>query len=289
MKYFYYIYIYHNVYLFKQKFIKMSITSFNNIALFIKRAEEYQTKEFIIEAFDYNKIGKVKDIKFIKKHNELGRNYHGVIVIFERWNMNALVQKLFNEMASSIDGTTKFYFEQHRYWIINVHRQKLPECVEIATVDASLSDKEKIIKLEELVKSMSAQMHYMQTRQERSERSTMDLELKESYHHLVNSELRYQLDEKDRDRKWAEDDLNEEIQKLREENESLRCRLALTAIDMVRKEFQIETLQQEQRDSSCILSYVENQTQEMKQMLRGVLDTDPIKPVIYSYIKEYIY
>ena len=267
----------------------MSITSFNNIALFIKRAEEYQTKEFIIEAFDYNKIGKVKDIKFIKKHNELGRNYYGVIVIFERWNMNALVQKLFNEMASSIDGTTKFYFEQNRYWIINVHRQKLPECVEIATVDASLSDQEKIIKLEELVKSMSAQMHYMQTRQERSERSTMDLELKESYHHLVNSELRYQLDEKDRDRKWAEDDLNEEIQKLREEKESLRCRLALTAIDMVRKEFQIETLQQEQRDSSCILSYVENQTQEMKQMLRGVLDTDPIKPVINSYIKEYIY
>jgi len=267
----------------------MSTTSFNNIALFIKRAEEYQTKEFIIEAFDSNKIGKVKDIKFIKKHNDFGRNYHGVIVIFERWNMNALVQRLFNEMASSIDGTTKFYFEPHRYWIINVHRQKLPECEEIATVDASLSDKEKIMKLEELVKSMSAQIHYMQTRQERSERSTMDLELKQTYHHLVNCELRSQLDEKDRDRKWAEDDLNEEIQKLREENESLRCRLALTAIDMVRKDFQIETLQQEQRDSSCVLSYVETQAQEMKQMLQGVLDTDPIKPVINSYIKEYLY
>lgn len=285
----YLLYIYHYVHLFTQKFIKMSTTSFNNIALFIKRAEEYQTKEFIIEAFDSNKIGKVRELKFIKKHNDFGRNYHGVIVIFERWNMNTLVHRLFNEMASSIDGTTKFYFEPHRYWIINVHRQKLHECEEIATVDASLSDKEKIIKLEELVKSMSAQIHYMQTRQERSERSTMDLELKETYHHLVNCELRSQLDDKDRDRKWAEDDLNEEILKLREENESLRCRLALTAIDMVRKDFQIETLQQEQRDSSCVLSYVENQAQEMKQMLRGVLDTDPIKPVINSYMKEYLY
>lgn len=283
----YLLYICRYVYLFTQKFIKMSTTSFNNIALFIKRAEEFQTKEFIIEAFDSNKIGKVRELKFIKKHNDLGRNYHGVIVIFERWNMNPLVQKLFNEMASSIDGTTRFYFEPHRYWIINVHRQKLPECEEIATVDASLSDKEKIIKLEELVKSMSAQIHYMQTRQERSERSTMDLELKETYHHLVNCELRSQLDDKDRDRKWAEDDLNEEIQKLREENESLRCRLALTAIDMVRKDFQIEKLQEEQRDSSCILSYVENQAQEMKQMLRAVLDTDPIKPVINSYMNEY--
>ena len=193
-------------------------TSFNNVALFIKRAEEYQTKEFIIEAFDFNKIGKIKDIKFIKKHNDFGVNYNGVIIIFERWNMNVLVQKLFNEMSSSIDGTTKFYFKPQRYWIINVHRQKLTECEEIATVDASLSDKEKIIKLEELVKSMSAQIHYMQSRQERSERSTMDLELKESYHQLVNYELRFQLDEKDLERKWAEDKLKEEMIKLREEN-----------------------------------------------------------------------
>jgi len=266
----------------------MSATSFNNIALFIKRAEEYQTKEFIIEAFNSNKIGKVKDIKFIKKHNDFGRNYHGVIVIFERWNMNTLVQRLFNEMSSSIDGTTKFYFEPHRYWIINVHRQKLPECEEITIVDTSLSDKDKIIKLEELVKSMSAQINYIQTRQERTERTTMDLELKTTHHHLVNCELRSQLNEKDRERKWAEDDLNEEIQKIREENESLRCRLALTAIDMSRKDIQIEKLKEEQRDSSCILSYIENQVQEMKQMFKGVLDTDPINPVINQYIRDYI-
>lgn len=267
----------------------MNSTSFNNVALFIKRAEEYHTKEFIVEAFAAKNIGKVREIKFIKKTSDFGKSYNGVIVIFEHWNMNKIVQTLFNEMSASPDGTTRFYFNDYRYWIINVHRQKLPECEEITTVDSSLSDKDKIIKLEELVKSMSAQIHYMQSRQERSERSTMDLELKETYHHLVNCELRSQLDEKDRDRKWAEDDLNEEIQKLREENESLRCRLALTAIDMVRKDIQIEKLQEEQRDSSCVLSYVENQSQEMKQMLQGVLDTDPIKPVINSYIKEYLY
>lgn len=266
----------------------MNSTSFNNIALFIKRAEEYQTNDFICEAFA-SKIGKVRELKFIKKHNDFGRNYHGVIVIFERWTMNPLVQRLFNEMAVSIDGTTKFYFEPHRYWIINVHRQHLSECQEIATVDASLSDKDKISKLEELVKSMSAQIHYMQTKQERSERSTMDLEHKETYHGLVNMELRSQLEQKDWEQKWAEDELKEQLAKLREENESLRCCLALYGIYMSRKDIQIEKLKEEQRDSSCILSYVENQTKEMKQMLQGVLDTDPIKPVINSYIKEYLY
>lgn len=264
-------------------------TTFNNVALFIKRAEEYQTEEFIIETFASNNIGKVKDVKFIKKHNDIGRNYHGVIVIFERWNMNRLVQTLFSEMAASSDGTTKFYFDSNRYWIINVHRQKLPECEEMTVVDKSLSDKDKISKLEELVKSMSAQIYYMQNRQEKSERTMMDLENKETYHHLVNMELRSQLEEKDWEKKWAEDDFNEEIEKLRKENEILRCRLDFTAVDLARKDTQCEKLQEELSDSKYILSYVENQAQEMKQMLKAVLDTDPVKPVINTYMKEYLY
>ncbi len=272
----------------QKKLIKMN-TTFNNVALFIKRAEEYQTEEFIIETFASNNIGKVKDVKFIKKRNDIGRNYHGVIVIFERWNMNRLVQTLFSEMAASSDGTTKFYFDSNRYWIINVHRQKLPECEEMTVVDKSLSDKDKISKLEELVKSMSAQIYYMQNRQEKSERSMMDLENKETYHHLVNMELRSQLEEKDWEKKWSEDDLTEEIEKLREENEILRCRLEFTAVDLARKDTQCEKLQEELSDSKHILSYVENQAQEMKQMLKAVLDTDPVKPVINTYMKEYLY
>jgi hypothetical protein len=263
-------------------------TTFSNVALFIKRAEENQTKEFIIEAFDSNNIGKVKDVKFIKKHNAIGRNYNGVIVIFETWNMNRLVQTLFSEMASSPDETTKFYFNKFRYWVINVHRQKLSECEETTLVDQSLSGKNKISKLEELVKSMSAQIFYMQNRQEKSERTMMDLECKETYHHFVNMELRSQLEEKDWEKKRAEDELNEELQKLREENEILRCRLAFSAIDLVRKDTQCEKLKQEIQDGSCILAYVENQAQEMKQMLRTVLNTDPVNPVINMYIKEYL-
>ena len=54
----------------------MNSTSFTNVALFIKRAEEYQTKEFIIEAFDSNNIGKVRDVKFIKKNNDIPANFN---------------------------------------------------------------------------------------------------------------------------------------------------------------------------------------------------------------------
>jgi hypothetical protein len=170
-------------------------TTFNNVALFIKRAEEYQTKEFIVEAFASNHIGKVKDVIFITKHNNFGKRYNGVIVFFERWNMNELVQTLFDEMSVSPDGTTQFYFDSHRYWIINVHREILPECNEHTIVDSSLPDKERIEQLEALVKSMSAQLFYMQTKQEREERYRMELEHKDTRHQLINSELRSQIDQ----------------------------------------------------------------------------------------------
>lgn len=256
-------------------------SSFNNVALFIKRAEEYQTKEFIVNAFDLNKIGKVKDVKFIKKTNDYGKNYNGVIVIFERWNSNRMVQNLFTEMAASNDGTTKFYFDNYKYWIINVHRQKLPECEEILTVDPGLTDTERINQLEELVKSMTSQIFYMQSRQEKAERELMENELKETYHRLFNMELRAQLQEKDWEKDRSEKKLKKQIETLQEENEMLRNCLDL-------KVTQNALLEEEVRDGSCVIEYVENQAQEMKQMLRAVLETDPIKPVINTYIKEYL-
>ena len=261
-------------------------SSFNNVALFIKRAEEYQTKEFIIQAFNINYIGIVKDVKFIKKNNDFGKIYNGVIVIFERWFSNKKVETLFKEMSSSKDGSTKLFIDQYKYWIINVHKQKLPECEETSIVDQSLPDKERIAQLEALVKSMNSQIFYLQNKQEKSERELMDKEQKETYHHLLNMELKSQLEEKNWEKRWAEDKLNQEIIQLKEENDYLRCKLALTAIDMTMIETQNEKLQEEVREGECILEYIQNQAKDMKMLLRGVLETDPIKPVINNYMKE---
>ena len=241
-------------------------TTFNNVALFIKRAEEFQTKEFIMDAFASNNIGKVKDVKFIKKKQEMGNSYNGVIVVFESWNNNRLVEKLFQEMSLSSDGTTKFYYTPYRFWFIKVHRQSLPDANESVIVDTSLPDKERIEQLETLVKSMASQMYYMQTRQERSERLMMDCERKDTQHHLYNMELQTQLNEKDMERSWVEDEFKEEIEKLRNENVSLRCKLGLNGIELARKEQECSQLRQELSDNKCILDYVKNQQKEMQNM-----------------------
>ena len=169
--------------------------SFNNVSLYIKRAELECTKEAIGEAFAYNNIGIVHDVRFIKKTDNAGRDYHGAIVIFERWFMNSRVKELLEKMDSSADGTTKFTYDYRgRYWYINVYKSQNKEYV---TVDSSLPDKERIEALENSVQSMAAQIHHSALRQERTERQLMESEEKNYRYALLNMDLRSQLEDKD--------------------------------------------------------------------------------------------
>ena len=135
---------------------------------------------------------------------------------------------------------------------------------------------------------MTAQMYYMQTRQERSERTMMECERKDTQHHLYNVELRSQLDDKDIERTLIDDEYTEEIQRLHSENETLRCRIGLTAIDLARKEHECSQLRQEISDNICILDYVENQKKEMLDILMTVDNSDPIRQYIDLYITDYV-
>lgn len=217
------------------------MASFNNISLYIKRADLYCTKDFICNVFVTNGIGIVKDIKFINKTDGAGREYHGVIVIFERWFMNPTVIKLLEDMDSSPDGTTKFIYDYHgRYWYINVHKQVVPESETISIVDPTLPDKQRIDELEKLAQSMSAQMHHMQRRQERTERQLMEVEGKQSHQVLCNMELRFQLEDKDMEIECIKKDREKALKHAKDEVTILKSRLALMEIDLVRKDEEIK-------------------------------------------------
>ena len=251
-----------------------------NKSLFIKRAEEYQTKEFIINVFHKKNIGKVNDVTFIKKQNNVGKSYNGVIVTFEKW----YIRDLIDEINSSQNGTVKFNFN-NSYWFINVHKEpeKEPEKEPLTDIDinslldcSTLSDKERIKQLEDLVKSMSSKINYMQTRQERSERNMMDYEHKDTQHHLNNIELHAKLEDKDVEQTWIAADFKEDMETLISENQLLRSHLE-------RKYYECVGLCEELREKTCMLSYSENQITEMKQLLRPDDDNHPIK----EYIKQY--
>jgi hypothetical protein len=237
-----------------------------NVSLFIKRAEEYQTKEFISNIFHNKNIGKVNDVKFIKKQNHTGKSYNGVIVSFEKWYNNNLL----NEIHSAENGTFKFNFN-NSYWFINVHKEVYEECKEIILPN-NLSDTERIKQLEDLVKSMSSQINYLK---ERSERTIMDYEHKHTQQHLNNIELRAQLDDKDAERNWIESDFKEDIETLKDENLILSAHLE-------KKYYECEKLKEELTEQTCMLLYTQNQITEMKLLIRPD-DNHPIQ----EYIKQY--
>jgi len=245
-----------------------------NKSLFIKRAEEYQTKEFIINVFHKKNIGKVNDVKFIKKQNNVGKSYNGVIVTFDKCN-NPL-RDLIDEIITN--GTVKFNFN-NSYWFINLHKEPEKDDIDInidINTQLDCSIEERIKQLEDLVKSMSSKINYMQTRQERSERIIMDYEHKDTQHHLNNIELHALLEDKDVEKTWIEADFKEDIDTLKAEN------LVLCA-HLERKYYECEKLKEELKDKTCMLSYCENQITEMKQLLRPDDDNHPIQ----EYIKQY--
>lgn len=242
------------------RIIKMN----NNISLYIKRAEQHHTKEFIEAAFASNKIGQIRELTFIKKTDTNGREYNGVIVMFEYWNMNILVKKLMDQMAVSQDGTTRFTFDSYkgRYWIVNVYKQpQLNLNLDLEPEKPSaLPDKERILELEKLVKSMEAQMHYAQTRQEKTERQLMKSEHDDTQTRLYNMDLRCQVESAERLTQWTVQKIQKELVSVKEESGVLKSQNACLFANLLRKQKECEELRQEVYDEQCIAEYLANET-----------------------------
>jgi len=234
----------------------------NNISLYIKRAEQHHTKEFIDAAFATNKIGQIRELKFIKKTDTNGREYNGVIVMFEYWNMNIIVKNLLDQMSASQDGTTRFTFDSYkgRYWIVNVYKAPFEPALEPALEKTILSDKERMLELEKLVKSMEAQLHYSQIRQEKTERQLMETEHDDTQSRLYNMELRCQVESAERLKRWSIQKIQKELVSVKEESDVLKCQNVCLSIDLVRKKKECEELRQEMYDEKCMANYVKKET-----------------------------
>ena len=242
------------------------MASSHNIALYIKRIEIIQSNESVIrKIFELNGIGIVNDVTFTKKTDNSGREYNSAIVTFSQVFLNTEVKKLLDDMESSKDGTTKFIYDRNgRYWFINMYKPKIQtvdlECEELIPIDVNLSDKERIIALENLVRSMSVQTKYFLTQSEKVERKLMDYEQTESRQHLCNIELRYQLEDKDI-----------EINKIKKECQDdvlrYKVRLACVQIDLNRQVMECDMLKQELSDERNITMFLQEELNNLREQI----------------------
>ena len=156
-------------------------------SIFIKRAETYITEETIINIFRTNNIGEVSSVKFIEKQQS-GKKYNGVLVNFKKWNTNSVTRRILEEIATSPDGTTKFYFNSHRYWFIKVHQEFTQEIVE------------------EGIESCDPSIFYLQlTNKSLTENNEKLLEINEA----SKRKIRHQ--------EWVHENLHEQIEELNEQ------------------------------------------------------------------------
>jgi chromosome segregation ATPase len=223
-----------------------------SIALYIKRAEMCHTKEYISDVFLIQQYGKVHNVRFIKKTNDIGKEYNGAIVTFEQWNTNSNVKILFDQLNSSQEGTAKIIhdYTNKRYWIVTQYKSEFAEFDQLTKIDPGLNENDRILELENIIKSMAAQMHFMKTQHEKQEKEMMDCQQRETQAWLYNGELKSQILEKDEDIKWLTktvSNLSYELAEMTAEKEELALEL---------------------NDQENILAYVEAQANEMRDMLQ---------------------
>lgn len=212
-------------------------------ALYIRRAETFHTEEYIRNAL--SKYGTVSDVTFIKKVNEKGQEYNGVIVLFEKFFTNELVSKLMYELTNMT--TARVVHDNSRYWIVNEHNMVKPMAPTVLPVwPSTISDAQKVIELEGIIQSLTFQMRFLQKHLETSESRMMDREYEHTRNAFVNADLLEQLQEKELTIQSQQD------------------QIACMAIDIAKKENECVQLREIIDDEHEITNYYIDAATEMR-------------------------
>jgi len=241
----------------------------SSFTLYIRRAELFHTEEYIKAAFYNNDYGLVSDVQFIKKSNEQGKAYNGVIVAFEYVFQSPKVAKLREELATTEDNTGFIIHDQahRRYWIVQVYEQQVyeqqvyeqqvyepqvyePQVYEPQVYEQQVYEKqEKPEQANMNIELLVIQLNQMKRKMNQMESQMMDYEYDRVRNEIVNQELREQLLAKD------------------EIIATQQCKLVCMAIDLTKKESECEELQHELNDQKYVIRYIEEQANEMREML----------------------
>ena len=103
---------------------------------------------------------------------------------------------------------------------------------------------DRIKELEQIVRTMSDKMSYMQKINDHYDKLLINAEQKDIRNHKI-------------------------LKKIQKENEELRCHISNLTIELISKENDYDNLSKELREEKHILSFIEEQTTEMRNMING--------------------
>ena len=113
------------------------------------------------------------------------------------------------------------------------------------------TDKDRIEELEHIVRTMYKEMSYIQSINEKYETLLSDAQQV-----LLDSRNEYAIS-------------NKILKKTQKENEELRCHISNLTNELISKENDYDNLSKELREEKHVLSFIEEQTNEMRDMINN--------------------
>ena len=93
------------------------MTAINNMTLYIPHVFANIDKERILNAFECQNIGKVKNIDLVGKMGKDGKNYNAVYIHFEYWYDNSIAHN-FQERVLNPNKEARIVYEHPWFWIV---------------------------------------------------------------------------------------------------------------------------------------------------------------------------
>lgn len=220
------------------------------LLLYIKWLPTHYQPSFIESKF--SNYGQIAYIRFISKHKYDGTSYNSAVVTFTKWFMSEKVHKLFNDMAEDIDGTARFYYIDEtgrmRYWHVKEYTPLFADYEDsMFKVNSLTNIKNKYEHMDNIIKSLSAQIHYYRNRNNKLETDMIQVAHNDNIIRLQNSHLNGLIDERDRDMYYMTSKM-----------QLMEMELANERKQNISAEETIRRLEQEIRDKDRVLDYFQN-------------------------------
>lgn len=222
-----------------------------SLTIYIKWLPKHYGSDFIHNKFANH--GLVSSVRFIPKQSFSGELYNSAIVTFSQWFLSEKVHQLFTEMNNNIDGTAKFYYHDEtgrtRYWHVKEYSPLFEDYDNAVEHIYSLANsKNKIEQMDDVIKSMAAQLHYFKTKNLQLETKMAQNEHNNTIIRLQNSHLNGLIDDRDRDMFY-----------MKSKMQLLEMELANERQQSAKANQLIEELYVENRDQSRIIDYYQQQ------------------------------
>ena len=209
------------------------------MSIYIKRAEVNHTEDYIKHQLkDY---GSIDSMQFINKIDNFKKQYNGVIVNFNQWNYNNVVENLWQDLHANKDSPTKIYHgpKNSKFWIVTEYKSVKSDTVNVTNSNTDLDLSNLCDKSIQIINDLQLKVKLLENKLEKKEQFCMQSEHSRMTTWMDAQGLEGEIVDLNMQLKWSNDDFDalkkktslliKKNTKLMNENRDLKLSISATA------------------------------------------------------------